>query len=206
MKWDDARNLVIQEALYNPDCKDADAIFWKDSDIILPPFAIARMAHYEKDFVTGIYFQKEKPHFPLIAHLNKEKNGFQWYMTWPKETLAPIDGCGFGCVLTSMKMIREMGEPPWFHFKQFSEDFTFCIKARDAGYNLMVDTGVICEHQGAPKKAGFEDFKKCHPKYYPQEGNNNGSVRSEDETGNMVLSGYGDAGHVGGEGIPASAV
>lgn len=208
MKWDDARNLVIQEALYNTEIAEAgaDAIFWVDSDVVLPPYAIARMAHYGRDFVTGIYFQKEPPHFPLIAHLNKEQNGFQWYMTWPKDTLAPIDGCGFGCVLTSLKMIRDIGEPPWFHFNKFSEDFTFCMKARDAGYPLLVDTGVLCEHQGSPKKATFEDFKRCHPKFYPQEEYANGSVRPEDEAGNVVLAGHGSERHPGKPSLQAAGV
>ena len=194
MKWDDARNVVVAEALNNPDC-DADAVFWVDSDIVLPPYAIARMAHYQKDFITGIYFQKEFPYWPLIAHLNKEKTGFNWYMTWPKDTLAPIDGCGFGCVLTSVKMLRQMGEAPWFHFNKFSEDFTFCLKAADAGFPLLVDTGIICEHQGKPKKASFEDFKRSHPKFYPPEKEQDDArLLYKYAAGDVVLTGNGSEG------------
>lgn len=155
-----------------------DAIFWVDSDIVLPPYAIARMAHYQEDFVTGIYFQKEDLHWPLIANLNSAKTGFQWWIGWPNDVLAPIDGCGFGCVLTSLKMIRDMGEPPWFHFDKFSEDFTFCLKAKEAGYQLKVDTGIICDHLGAPKRATIDDFKRAHPTIYPKETEDNGTIRS----------------------------
>jgi hypothetical protein len=170
MGWDSARNAVVNEALK---MDDVDAIFWVDADIVLPTEAIARMASYKRDFITGIYFQKEQPHFPLIMQLNKEKDFFQFYLGWPPETLAPIDACGFGCVLTSMKMIRDMGGPPWFHFEKFSEDLNFCLKAKKAGYDLLVDTGIICGHCPAPKPITMEEFKKCNPQVYSTGGNEN---------------------------------
>jgi hypothetical protein len=173
MGWDHARNAVIEEALK---MDDVDAIMWVDSDIILPTFAITRMANYNRDFICGIYFQKEQPHFPLIMQLNNNKDAFQFFLGWPPQTLAPIDACGFGCVLTSMKMIRAMVEKsgkPLFHFQKFSEDLNFCLKAKDSGYQLLVDTEVICGHVPAPKPITYDEFKKCNPQIYSIGGKQN---------------------------------
>src|SRR6185503_19577545 len=85
---------------------DAEAVFWCDSDITLPVDAISRLASTKLDFVTGIYFQKVGEHWPLIA--NFAEDHYNWMVCWPENVIAPIDGCGFGCVLTSTKMLREM--------------------------------------------------------------------------------------------------
>jgi hypothetical protein len=57
---DAIRNRVVKEALQHP----ADAIFWCDSDIVLPPHAVTalvlarRVQPKATDFVCGIYHQR----------------------------------------------------------------------------------------------------------------------------------------------------
>ena len=149
-----ARNEVVKAALRT----EADYIFWCDSDVILPKDAVTVMLQERKDFITGIYFQRAEPHFPLIAHYSKDRNTFNWFTDWPENVVAPIDGCGFGCVLTSLEMIRKMGDGPWFHYEKFSEDFDFCLRARRTGYQLHVHTGVLCGHLGDPVPVTHETF------------------------------------------------
>lgn len=159
MKFDASRNASVVSVLESADegVRSADAILWIDSDVVLPPDAITRLAHAEKDFVCGIYVQRELPHFPLIATYDARGDTFHWLQRWPANVIAPIDGCGFGCVLTSLTMLRAM-DAPWFTFEKFSEDFDFCLRARRAGYQLFVDTGVLCTHLRDPKGAGLDDF------------------------------------------------
>ena len=162
--WEAARNNVVQSMINDEaDYPDDAAIFWCDSDVVLPQDAIARLADHGRDFVCGIYFQRRAPHFPLVATFNG--TGFNWIMKWPESVIAPIDGCGFGCVLTSLGMLRRM-EAPWFKFTQFSEDFDFCRKAQAAGYQLYMDTGVLCKHLADPEGKGFEEFKRENPAFY----------------------------------------
>jgi len=149
-----ARNIAVDAVLTGT---DADAIFWCDSDVILPPDAISKLAAAQLDFVTGIYCQRSQPYWPLIAHFNRQKGTFNWWTQWPEQVLAPVDGCGFGCVLTSTKMLRQM-DAPWFAFTKFSEDFDFCLKAAALGYQLYVDTGVLCGHLADPKPVTLSDF------------------------------------------------
>ena len=167
--WETARNKVV-DSVVNSEHPDDAMLFWCDSDVVLPGNAITRLCETAKgvngeprDFVTGIYFQRHPPHRPLISTFNGDS--FNWVMKWPDNAIAPIDGCGFGCVLTSLGMLRKM-EKDWFKYQKFSEDFDFCLKAKNLGFQLWVDTAVYCEHLMDPKGAGFEDFKREHPQFY----------------------------------------
>lgn len=167
MKFDAARNTIVAAALRT----EADAIFWCDSDVILHPVdergrptgpadVISRLVLSRQDFITGVLCQRLPPHFPLVAHFDQQKRTFNWAVTLPPGVVAPIDGCGFGCVLTSMALIRAIGAP-WFAFEQYSEDFDFCLKARKAGYQLFVDTAARCTHLGAPQYVRYETFEQA---------------------------------------------
>jgi hypothetical protein len=151
---DTARNRVVARALNT----DADGIFWCDSDIILPVDTISRMAAEHKDFITGIYYQRYHPHFPVVGSYDPTFKGVNWYVTWPENVIAPADLCGFGCVWTSLTMLRAM-EAPYFAFQDMSEDFTFCRQAKLKGFQLYVDTGIQCDHIGQPKVVTADDFK-----------------------------------------------
>lgn len=180
MKFDVARNAVAKEACES----EADAVFWCDSDIILPSYAITRLAACGKEFITGIYFQRIKPHYPLIA--NYTGKSFQWFANWPEDSLVPIDGCGFGCVLTSTALLRAI-DHEWFNYQKYSEDFDFCLKAREKGYQLWVDTGVLCGHLPDSAPVTFETYQTAHPEIFG--GNGNGTIRSGNKVGDVAVLG-----------------
>ena len=168
MKFDVGRDAVAKGACDMDDTDDA-LVFWCDSDIILPVDAITVLAHRAKDmsydFLTGIYFQRAGDHnWPLIAH-KTPKHGFQWLMKWPPGSVFPVDGCGFGCVLTSVRMLQDIGEM-WFNYEEYSEDFDFCVKAKAKGYQLMVDSTVLCGHLADPVPVTIEDFHAKHPEHF----------------------------------------
>lgn len=176
-----ARNHVVQLALTT----DAEAIFWCDSDIVLPAAAITLLADQYKDFITGMYYMRRKPHWPLVAHYMAEKDTFSWFTEWPENVVAPVDGCGFGCVLTSTRMLKALPEP-WFLYEKFSEDFDFCRKAAKAGYQLYVHTGVQCGHLGDPMPLTASEFQAVRDgegleRYLPtKKEQTDGGLRSSD--------------------------
>lgn len=161
-KFDAARNHVVKEAFKL--APDADGIFWCDSDIVLPAEAV-RIAAYGEDFVTGIYFQKKEPHWPLVGRYLEGRNNFQWMSCWEENCLTEVDGCGFGCVYTSMKMLRAMEAPHFEYNDHISEDLFFCLKAKRAGFQLLVDTGVLCGHLPAPVPVGRKEFEAWRERF-----------------------------------------
>ena len=182
--WVGARNRAAKAAL--EDAPDCDGIVWVDDDVLLPPTAIKRMLSYDKDFVTGIVFQKFENVNPLVARWAGK--GFSWWLEFPENVLAPADGCGFGCCYTSTKMLRAIQQLPskreqgqayfkpdgWFnqfaanHFgrqagdeeQAMSEDFSFCMRAKAAGFQLYADTGLLCSHMIGPKYATQATHRK----------------------------------------------
>jgi len=175
--WVGARNRAVKAAL--EDAPDCDGIVWVDDDVLLPPTAITRLVSYDQDFVTGVVFQKFGDINPLVARWCG--NGFAWWREFPENVLAPADGCGFGCCYTSTRMLRAIQQLPdfkkdgWFnqfpanHFgKQvaadaetaMSEDFSFCMRAKAAGYQLHADTGLLCSHMIGPKFSTQATYRK----------------------------------------------
>jgi hypothetical protein len=82
----------------------------------------------------------------------------KWFVSWPENVVAPIDGCGFGVVLTSLVMFRAIA-PPWFEFTHFSEDLSLCRKATAAGFQLYMHTAVQCGHMGPRQIIDVETFR-----------------------------------------------
>jgi hypothetical protein len=183
--WVSARNMAVKSAL--EDAPDCDGIVWVDDDVLLPATAITRLLSYEQaqDFVTGVVFQKMGDYNPLVAKW--VGNGFAWWRKFPENVLAPADGCGFGCVYTSTKMLRAIAQLPseikpfqayfkkdgWFdqfpanHFgkqieqdQAMSEDFSFCMRAKMAGFQLYADTGLLASHMIGPKFSTKATFDK----------------------------------------------
>jgi len=157
---DVARNRIAQEACRS----DADAVFWLDSDVVLPPDAVTKLVLAGKDMICGIYCQRVPPHYPVVCHFDPtggadHRGTMNWIVTWPEDVIGEADGCGFGCVLTSVAMLRAMPRP-WFHFGDFSEDFTFCRQAKAAGFQLYVHTGVLCGHMGIAPVITVDDFRR----------------------------------------------
>lgn len=189
--WVGARNRAVTGVL--EDCPECDGIVWVDDDVLLPPSAIQRLVGYDRDFVTGVVFQKMGDFNPLVAKW--VGNGFAWWKEFPANVLAPADGCGFGICYTSTKMLRAIQELPetpvkgkayfkpngWFnqfpanHFgkqvgddeQPMSEDFSFCMRAKLAGFQLYADTGLLCSHQIGPKYATQETHREHWEKKEP---------------------------------------
>lgn len=167
--WVAARNEAAKAAVNS----DADAIIWHDDDVLLHPETFARLLRYDADFVTGILFQKIEPFYPLISRWNEEKGGFSPFEAWPENTLLPVDGCGFGVCMTTTNLLRKIQALPdfpengWFNQipgprgVDFSEDFSFCIRAKQAGVQPLCDTAILAQHQIGPIYSSIENHKSA---------------------------------------------
>lgn len=152
---EDARNIVAGSVLQ---CEDSvDGVFWADDDVVLPPSAIATLVGHGQDFVTGVVCQRIAPHWPLIGLFDGTL--FKWASQIPPDTLGAVDGCGFGCVYTSMKLLRALGDNPFARVGGFGEDLSFCRQAMLAGFQLWVDTTVQCGHLPDAVPVTLETFK-----------------------------------------------
>lgn len=136
---------------------DAELVLWLDSDMVFEPdlpeklYADIADGH---DIVTGLYFGRRYPYFPVIY----KKAGFEdgvavceGYDAYPTDGLFEVAGCGFGAVLMKTEVLRTLEEryDNWFApFIGFGEDLSFCIRARECGYTIVCDPSVKPGHIG----------------------------------------------------------
>ncbi len=181
-----ARNLLAEKA------KDvADYIFFVDDDVLPPMDTITKLLSHKKDIVSGLYFAKQEPHFPQIFTKNADNpTRYDSVEEYKKDSLIEIDACGAGCMLIKADVFKKLKQP-YYHYIPKSdteprkgEDFYFCEKAKEAGYQIYADTSVMCKHIGRKfigaehwnisldmikemrEKMGEEKFKKYKETFY----------------------------------------
>jgi len=137
------RNCLVSEAL-NRDC---DYVWFIDSDMI-PSFGIFNcLFHMYKDISSALCFQRERPHYPAVR---VKETGI--LLDIPENKIIQVEGIGLACCIISTEVFKKI-EQPWFKFemregKRIGEDIYFCEKARKAGFEIFVHTGVTCAHYG----------------------------------------------------------
>lgn len=126
-----------------------DYILWVDSDMILPKDTLTRMLLHDKDIVSGVYAYKLLGNNKIVAkRLNGDKYEDLTISEIRGKDLIEVDGFGFGCVLTKTDIFNHI-KPKYFVFSlDMGEDIYFCRKAQKAGYNLYLDTNILCGHKG----------------------------------------------------------
>jgi len=179
MGYGASRNTGVQHTFKT--IPQADGILWVDSDIKPEINSIARLLdcanHNELDFVSGIYHQRTGYHNPVFHAWNPDLHCYQPCADYPANFIGDADGCGFGFVYTSMKMLRDISlseefdpKTGWFPDKRdvggFGEDLTFCWMAKKAGYQLKVDSGIQVGHLGDQCFVGEEDFRRKQKEWY----------------------------------------
>jgi hypothetical protein len=169
MGWASARNTVAQLLL---ETEEATGIMWVDSDIRQKPrdmtMLLASAKDFSAEFVSGVYHQRMPLHNPVFYNYNKKIEKFQPCDEYPDNVFAPSEGCGFGFVYTSRKLIEAIAKLPtfdpekgWFPDERdsggFGEDLSFCWQAMQAKVQLYVNTGVQVGHSGDPYVVYKED-------------------------------------------------
>ena len=153
-----SRNLIAQKAIEH----EFDRVMWFDSDMIIPPDAINALSadmNQGLDFVTGLYFMRVKPTKPVIFKnviWNVKKDGWvetgaENYMQYPKEDIFEIAGSGFGCVMTSVDLLKKVVDQygsPFTPLMGLGEDLAFCWRVSQMGLKMYCDSRVKCGHIG----------------------------------------------------------
>lgn len=154
----EARNTIAARAVQ----EGFDRVMWIDSDMVFKRnvlrLLLADMDSEGLDFVTGLYFTRHDHCAPVIYNEltwkieNKTvQTSYTIYKNYPRDSLFEIQGSGFGCCLTSARLLKDLiekrGQPFW-PMMGMGEDMTFCFLAREAGYKLWCDSRVKFGHIG----------------------------------------------------------
>lgn len=133
----DARNDACIQMMND---KSMDYLMFIDSDIVFPRKALESLLSLEADISTGIYYGKEQPYKPILVD-DLANNKF--YNVIPDEESFNVEACGMGFCLISRRVIESIYKKfgaVWFTpANNMGEDFSFCSRARDLGYNIVAD-------------------------------------------------------------------
>ena len=152
----DSRNILSLYAIENK----FDNVLWLDSDMAFPPNTLTKLQSYNADMVTGLYVKRHEPIEPVIyKRLEEPARGedgklignIESYTDYPRDSIFPVAGCGFGCVLTSVELLRRVWAiygPAFTPFPWASEDISFCHRVNQLGYKIFCDSSVSCGHIG----------------------------------------------------------
>jgi hypothetical protein len=122
----------------------ADYLLWLDSDMRFPRETIGHLMLRDKPIVAANYATRRMPVKPVAMMDNDGEIG-RVYTAPDSEGLQPVDYIGMGVMMVKREVFEKV-EAPWFaipystvgqHY--IGEDVFFCRKAREAGYEVLVD-------------------------------------------------------------------
>ena len=141
---------------------DYDYMMWIDSDIAFKHTDFFSLLSMDKDIASGWYTQPGGS-TPVVEKMNDDyfqKHGSYQFirsqeMTQRKD-IFKADYIGFGWVLIKQGVFESI-DYPWFApkmiqigkdlYEMCSEDVSFCLDAKKAGYNIWVDPKIKVGHE-----------------------------------------------------------
>jgi len=150
----DARNKLAAQAVK----LEADYVLWLDSDMTFQPDTLRRlfktMEEQDADIVSGLYFRRSAPYTPVAfdkVEINEDGTSSHQDYTGPLTGVHEVEGVGFGCVLMKAQCLLDVFGQYGGGFNPlggFGEDLSFCWRARQLGFKLVLDTDIKLGHIG----------------------------------------------------------
>jgi len=140
----DAREMAAEHMLKN----GHDWLLFLDSDMVPPADMIPRLLAHDKPIVSGIAFKRIPPYspcfYPKLEYDGKEVKllpAEDW-----TQGLGEVEGVGMACTLIRREVFEKTPKPWFFPMPVLAEDLGFCLRAREAGFKIYVDTTLVCGH------------------------------------------------------------
>jgi hypothetical protein len=139
-------------------------LYMADTDTIFPPNVITRLLKRTDNdhmIISGLLYANGRPPFPMMyKRIADSGNGafmFQVIAEWEPKSLVRVDGTGAGCILVHRDVYLTIEKKfprrasVWYEYTTMGsatigEDFTFIMRAADAGFETYVDTAVRVGH------------------------------------------------------------
>jgi GT2 family glycosyltransferase len=151
---DDNRN-AIWDIMKNRN----DDFLFIDSDMTFTPMDVWKISEHlkDKDIVSGLYYMGDrKPACFRYILQPRQTDLLLWEQTNILEVYYPtdfeeIDACGAGFLGISRRVVKAL-DKPFTRFinpvsgRLYGEDMAFCVKAKEAGFNLWIDPEIKLGH------------------------------------------------------------
>jgi hypothetical protein len=138
----DARNQAVLQA-------EGDWLWFIDTDMLFAPTTLERLLAHQVDVVQVFCLKRHPPHEPLVYEL-EDGNGTTGAVLKGRMPVGPaylkeVPSCGAGGTLYR-KRVFETLPGPWFVGICGTEDTSFALRMRLAGFRLWVDLATPAYH------------------------------------------------------------
>lgn len=149
--------------------EEFDYVLWLDSDMTFKPDLLKRLMMNDKPVCAGLYFTRRPPYQPAYWHKIRmgtvEERETVRMVDVPKDELVEIDACGFAAVLTKVDVLSDVYNRYSTMFSPFvgyGEDISFCIRAKNCGYSIWMDSKIPVGHKGMTiiTQESYEAFRR----------------------------------------------
>lgn len=153
----DGRNILADTAVR----EGFDRVLWLDSDMVFDPYLFRRLSEHldlGKEMVSGLYVSRKAPIHPVIYKSIRRDpldNGFlpvaEACSDYPRDSLFPVAGCGFGAVMMTTELLRRLQTAyglPFTPLPGFGEDLSFCLRVQELGAEIWCDSSIKLGHAG----------------------------------------------------------
>jgi hypothetical protein len=145
-----------------------DFCMWIDSDIVFTPAHFEKLLRHRRDIVSGLYLMENGKEYATVQNWDEQFFSAQGHFRFltpgdlegnnaaeGESGLLPVDYTGMGFMLVKRGVFESL-EYPWFRpiektigsMTDFTtEDVSFCLQARERGYEVLVDTTVRVGHE-----------------------------------------------------------
>lgn len=148
-RQDDQRNSIIKQVLeYNDEFSH---VLFLDIDHYHHAETIKKLVSHNKPCVSGLSFRRSYPFDPIM--FSYDGNKFNNIVNWEENELVKVDAVGAASLLVEVDILKKI-KSPWFEMNYkfgngvVGEDFAFCLKVKELGYDVYIDTSCTNKHIG----------------------------------------------------------
>ena len=178
-----ARNALVADFLET----DADTLLFVDSDVIITPEAVLRLLAISqgKDVTAGVYPRRGADRcFFMDIHTDEETN----QLVFDENGMMQIRRIGTGFMMIQRHVLETMikNHPEWryindtknrdeyaifdfgvYNGKYYGEDYLFCDRAREHGFEVWIDPTIKLGHMGITEFEGSFGEEYLYPLIKP---------------------------------------
>ena len=157
MTLDEKRNKCVRIFL-DTDC--THLLFW-DSDTVGAPGAVTQLLKDDKPVIAAVVYRKGGDHAPVFGYWDDDTRLYRVPVPFDYNKVLKVDIVGTGFVLIKREVFEQL-EEPWFQCYERGnawEDIFFCLKCKEAGIEVYVNTGIHLGHIATPYLVTNETYE-----------------------------------------------
>lgn len=151
------REMIARDAV----ARGADLLAMIDDDVVAPADALVKLsaaldADPKAALAGALYYSRDGARPMAVDRWDSADTTTAAIPAYARETVAAVDGVGFGCVIVRVAALRAL-EPPYFAIhayvdpatrtvRQCDEDYLLCERVRRAGWRVLLHAGVRALH------------------------------------------------------------